>query len=165
MIKTIRKKRKGGTLSMVIVMMVIVTATVALIAGVLSTANRQTLRNYYYLDAKYVATSGSQLALGAFFEGDGKTSDLYTEFSKRASRQKNSEEKVTATHQFEHGTAEITMTGEFSPQTSRSKNDYYVVLTSKAKVGHSGDYYVHTVRFNLENPALRTEKSGIHHSK
>ncbi|TCD46601.1 hypothetical protein D3X11_04245 [Streptococcus sp. X16XC17] len=128
--ENIRKKRKGGTLSMVVVMMVIVTATVALMAGVLSTANRQTLRNYHYLDAKYVATSGSQLSLGAFFEGDGKTSDLYTEFSKRANRQKTSEEKATATHQFEHGTAKITMTGEFSPKDSKSKNDYYVTVTS-----------------------------------
>ena len=145
---------------MVIVMMVIITATVALIAGVLSTANRQTIRRYHYLDAKYVATSGSQLALGAFFEGDGKKSDLYTEFSNRANGQRTSEE-VTATHRFEHGTAEITMTGEFSPKDSKSRNDYYVTVTSKAKLGDSNDYYVHTVRFNLENPGLKTEKGGI----
>ncbi|WP_394404945.1 hypothetical protein [Streptococcus sp. 20-1249] len=154
------KSRRGGTLSMVIITLVVVSAMTMLMAQILSVSSTQTTQMYYYMDAKYIATSGSQLAMGAYFEGNGTTSDLYTEFSKRATGKTAMTEPVIAHHQFEHGKADIRLTGEFKGSDHSSEN-YYVTVESKAKMVGSENYYVHRVTFNWSNPGLRSETGGI----
>ena len=155
------QKHKGATLPMVIIAIVLLTAAVGVIATVLSTSNGQTQRMYNFLTAKYNAVSGSQLALGAYFEGDGKSSDLYSEFSKRAERKTSNTAKVLAAHKFKYGgQAEIEMSGEFQ-NGSREREDYYITVTSRSRVANSNDYYVHTVVFNWATSGIRSEKGGL----
>ena len=76
------KKRQGSTLPMVIVAIVLLVAMLGIMASIVDTGQMQTQRMYSYLKAKYIATSGSQLAWGAL--GEGASSPLYAEFSRRA---------------------------------------------------------------------------------
>ncbi|MBP2624183.1 hypothetical protein [Streptococcus oricebi] len=155
------KKHKGATLPMVIIAIVLLTAAIGITASVLNTSYGQTQRMYNFLTAKYNAVSGSQLALGAYFEGNGKSSDLYSEFSKRAERKTSNSNKVLAAHQFKYGgQAEIEMSGEFL-DGSTDRDDYYITITSRAKVANSNDYYVHTVVFNWATSGIRSESGGL----
>ena len=137
---------------------------IGIVASVVSTSNKQTQRLYSYLNAKYVATSGSQLALGAYFEGEKGHSSLYTEFQKRAEGHSSATTPVTSKHKFSFGTADIVMTGAFT-DGSRAKEDYYITIISKAKLPNSDDYYVHTVVFNFETSGIRSEKGGLESKK
>ena len=56
------KKRQGSTLPMVIVAIVLLVAMLGIMASIVDTGQMQTQRMYSYLKAKYIATSGSQLA-------------------------------------------------------------------------------------------------------
>lgn len=166
------KKRKGASLSMVIIAMIVITIIVAVMASVITTANAQTLRMSQYLKAKYVATSGTQLALGAF-HGEGGSNvptALRSEFERRSNQPVVKSEPITASHQFAYqgngyGTAEIEMTGDFLKDDqgkviSTSPTEYYVTIKSKAQIGDSQDYYVHTVVFNVYTNGIRSEKGG-----
>ncbi len=163
-----RQKRKGATLSMVILTMVIITALVAVTASVINTNSVQTIRMARYLKAKYVAVSGSQLVLGAYYgeEGAKTPTPLYEEFKKRAEGKSTSTEKVTATHVFPNGTAEIEMTGAFKTDpvtkiTSTDSSDYDITIVSKAKLEGSDDYYIHTVVINWAIEGIRSERGGL----
>lgn len=163
-----RQNRKGATLSMVILTMVIITALVAVTASVINTNSVQTIRMARYLKAKYVAVSGSQLVLGAYYgeEGAKTPTPLYEEFRKRAEGDSKSTEKVTSSHIFPNGTAEIEVTGAFETdpetgKTSTDKGDYNITIISKAKLEGSEDYYVHTVVINWFIEGIRSEKGGL----
>ena len=60
------KKRQGSTLPMVIVTIVILVAMIGILASIVDTGQTQTQRMFSYLKAKYTATSGTQLAWGAY---------------------------------------------------------------------------------------------------
>lgn len=165
------KKRKGASLPMVIIAMIIIVAMLAIMASVIDTANTQTVRMTQYLKAKYVATSGTQLALGAYHGKKGEPPTLlYTEFQQRAnSRGRVNYPIVEATPEFKSGKAEVTMSGAFSNDSSgnpsTSSADYEITISSKAQIGNSNDYYVHTVVFNWDTNGIRSEKGGVQHSK
>ncbi|MDO4667866.1 MAG: hypothetical protein Q4A90_08525 [Streptococcus sp.] len=159
-----KRKYKGASLPMVIVTVVFLALMIGIVASVVSTSNKQTQRLYSYINAKYVATSGSQLALGAYFEGEGGKSSLYTEFQKRAEGHSSATTPVTSIHKFSFGTAEITMTGAFT-DGSTAKEDYNITIVSRAKLLNSDDYYVHTVVFNFDTNGIRSEKGGLESKK
>lgn len=66
------KRRQGSTLPMVIVTIVLLVAMIGILASIVDTGQTQTQRMYSYLKAKYTATSGTQLAWGAYLEADPK---------------------------------------------------------------------------------------------
>lgn len=153
-------KRKGVSLPMVIITMVIVTMVITVIASVIGTSAKQTQRMFDFMQAKYVATSGTQLALGAYNEGDGTKSPLFSQFDSWAKNPNSGEKKVTSRHQFKFGgEAEITITGNFDGGTS--PNDYYITIVSESKIRDSKDYYVHTVVFNQATSGIRSEKGSL----
>ena len=79
------KKRQGSTLPMVIVTIVILVAMIGILASIVDTGQSQTQRMFSYLKAKYTATSGTQLAWGAYLDPvDGNPSSVYEEFYERA---------------------------------------------------------------------------------
>lgn len=168
------KKRKGASLPMVIIAMIVITILVAVMASVITTANTQTVRMTQYLKAKYVATSGTQLALGAYHGKKGQLTTLRQEFEKRANNPQYKGEVVRSEHTFSYqgetyGQANIEMTGDFSMKdngstlTNKSTNssDYMVTITSKARLGDSDDYYIHEVTFNIMSNGIRSEKGGL----
>ncbi|MBP2620306.1 hypothetical protein ACVRXQ_05885 [Streptococcus panodentis] len=154
------KKRQGSTLPMVIVTIVLLVAMIGILASIVDTGQVQTQRMYSYLKAKYVATSGSQLALGAYFENEG-TSPLLAEFSRRAQGQSQTTTPVTSTHTFKDGgTADIEMNGAFD-QGSRDSENYNITIKSKSKLPGSEDYYEHVVIFNWATRGIRSEQGHL----
>lgn len=154
------KKRQGSTLPMVIVTIVLLVAMIGILASIVDTGQTQTQRMYSYLKAKYAATSGSQLALGAYFEPqNGNPSSLNTEFRNRAEGRSRSTEPITATHTFKDGgVAEIEMTGKFDGNGSEN---YNVTIRSKSKLPGSSDYYEHVVIFNWSTSGIRSEEGHL----
>ena len=152
------KKRQGSTLPMVIVTIVI------LVASIVDTGQTQTQRMFSYLKAKYTATSGTQLALGAYFENED-ASPLKAEFRKRAEGQPNSAGPIRSKHKFKDGgEAEIEMTGAFVGATSGPEN-YYITIKSRSKLPNSEDYYEHIVKFNWASSGIRSEEGHLISSK
>lgn len=146
---------------MVIIIIVVTTIVAGIVAMIIQTNATQTIRMSEYMKAKYVATSGTQLTLGAYFE-KGASSPLYQEFSNRAqSNGKARETPITAEHQFKNGTAKITMTGGFEPTGSVNPSDYEVKIVSEAPLSNGNGTYVHTVTFNWETSGIRDESGGL----
>ena len=154
------KKRQGSTLPMVIVAIVLLVAMLGIMASIVDTGQMQTQRMYSYLKAKYIATSGSQLAWGAL--GEGASSPLlYNEFGARAESRNKSREPIKSTHTFKDGAkAEIEINGSFERATSGSEN-YYITIVSKSYLTGSKSYYEHTVVFNWATSGIRTEKGRL----
>ncbi|KXT85007.1 hypothetical protein STRDD11_00609 [Streptococcus sp. DD11] len=154
------KKRQGSTLPMVIVTIVLLVAMIGILASIVDTGQVQTQRMYSYLKAKYVATSGSQLALGAYFEPQNKEpSSLNTEFRNRAQGRSRSTAPVTSTHTFKDGgTAEIEMNGKFDGSGSEN---YNITIKSRSKLPGSEDYYEHVVIFNWATNGIRSEEGHL----
>lgn len=153
------KQRKGSTLTMVIIALVVISIISGLVAVTIQAANAQTLRVTEYMNAKYVATSGTQLALGAYYSENGKN-DLYLLFENRAMGKNSDKKPVQSTHVFDNGKAEVTMTGAFEPG-SQMTSRYNITIVSRAQIGSSKDIYQHTVEFNWETNGIRNESGGI----
>lgn len=154
------KKRQGSTLPMVIVTIVILVAMIGILASIVDTGQTQTQRMYNYLKAKYTATSGTQLALGAYFENE-EVSPLKAEFRKRAEGNPNSAGPIKSKHKFKDGSeAEIEMTGAFVGATSGPEN-YYITIKSRSKLPNSDDYYEHIVKFNWASSGIRSEEGHL----
>ena len=154
------KMRQGSTLPMVIVAIVLVVAMIGIMASIVDTGQAQTQRMFNYLKAKYVATSGSQLALGAYFE-DEDASPLKAEFSRRANGQSNSTAAITSNHTFKDGgQVDIEMNGEFEGG-NRSSENYLITIKSRSKLPGSQDYYEHVVVFNWSTSGIRSEQGKL----
>lgn len=154
-----KRKSKGSTLPMVIIALVVLAMLSGIIAMTIQAANAQTLRVTEFMNAKYVATSGTQLALGAYYENDGNN-NLYKLFENRAMGKDKSTTAVTSNHVFENGTAQITMTGKFEPGSQMSSR-YNITIETIAKIGLSEDNYKHVVEFNWETNGIRNESGGV----
>ncbi|MCY7041924.1 hypothetical protein MK370_10380 [Streptococcus sanguinis] len=158
------KKRQGSTLPMVIVTIVLLVAMIGILASIVDTGQTQTQRMYSYLKAKYVATSGSQLAWGAYL-GNGESSPLYKEFAQRATSPSPSTVPVKSTHTFKDGgIAEIEMNGELD-KGIRGAENYYITIKSKSKLAGSDDYYEHVVVFNFQTRGIRSEEGHLKSAK
>lgn len=159
------KQRKGATLGMVIIATIFISIILVGIAFVVDTGSVQTLRTYRMLQAKYLATSGSQLAMGAYFGEETPpnatpvTTPLFDEFASRASGTNRTPIEVKSTHQFEGGKVEIMMTGDF--QGAQTPENYYVTVVSKAPIKDSNDVYVHEVEFNQQTSGIRSERTYL----
>ena len=154
------KKRQGSTLPMVIVTIVLLVAMLGIMASIVDTGQVQTQRMYSYMKAKYAATSGSQLALGAYF-GDEGGKILYNEFGARAESRNRSREPIKSTHTFKDGAkAEIEINGSFEGATSGSEN-YYITIVSKSYLTGSKSYYEHTVVFKWATSGILSEKGRL----
>lgn len=155
------KKRQGSTLPMVIVAIVLLVAMLGIMASIVDTGQMQTQRMYSYLKAKYIATSGSQLAWGAL--GEGASSPLYAEFSRRAQDKEGRipKDPIISTHTFKDGgKAEIEMNGAFEGD-DRSPRNYVITIKSKSTLANSKDYYEHVVIFNWETQGIRSEEGNL----
>lgn len=73
------KKRKGASLGMVVIAMVIITTLVVVVASVVNINASQTRLVRQYLKAKYRATSATQLALGAYYSDRDGTNAISPE--------------------------------------------------------------------------------------
>lgn len=157
------KKRQGSTLPMVIVTIVLLVAMLGIMTTIVDTGQVQTQRMYSYLKAKYIATSGSQLAWGAYLEADPQKnpSPLYQEFKNRANSSAPSRVPVKSTHTFKDGgVAEIEMNGELD-RGMRGPENYYITIKSKSKLAGSNDYYEHVVVFNFQTRGIRSEEGHL----
>lgn len=157
------KKRQGSTLPMVIVTIVLLVAMIGILASIVDTGQTQTQRMFSYLKAKYTATSGTQLAWGAYLEADPKKnpSQLYQEFKNRANSPTPSNIPVKSTHTFKDGgVAEIEMNGKLE-KGLRGPENYYITIKSRSKLAGSNDYYEHVVIFNFQSRGIRSEEGHL----
>lgn len=155
-------KRQGSTLPMVIVTIVLLVAMIGILASIVDTGQNQTQRMYNYLKAKYTATSGTQLALGAYFEPqNNQPSKIFTEFSNRAQNKNQSTIPVIASHTFKDGgKVDIEMNGAFEKGT-RNSETYNITIKSRSKLSGSDDYYEHVVTFNWATKGIRSEEGHL----
>ena len=156
------KKRQGSTLPMVIVTIVLLVAMIGILASIVDTGQSQTQRMYNYLKAKYTATSGTQLAWGAYLDPvDGNPSSVYAEFDERAHNVDPSTEPIKSTHTFKDGSvAEIEMNGQLVDGLTGPEN-YNITIKSKSKLAGSNDYYEHIVTFNYDTKGIRSEEGHL----